>query len=179
MKDQIVDHLLNVDLNDVQMYSFEKTIKTMAEQFNDVSAEETAELESDLAMPISSGIRRALVGRYPLCLKLCDDFNSWDGSSPTYIDASGLLNEPCVIAAAIALRPFQLWEWHFVEAWSWVYRHAVEMDVSIDGFEEWCEFRDPHTSREFLTTQLTWLYRRLFPSEAQSLTPPNPENGNA
>ena len=126
-------------------------LQDMDDHFYDVSGEE---IETDVSTDLGSQVRRALSGRYRIFLKLCDDMDSGGDLSLELARFAGdLEQEPEIIAASLAIRPEDNWEWMVVEAWSWVYRHAALLNIDITEFADWCADQDPHTSRAFLMAE--------------------------
>ena len=115
----------------------------------------TEKIATDLAGELKPDFCRALTGRYWIFCKLHDDQENWDDFNLEYLDFSAhLTHEPAIIAAALAIRPVERPEWELVEAWSWVYRHALMLDVDIGDFKDWCEHQNPEASRAFILTEL-------------------------
>ena len=129
------------------------TRKALSNLFHYSSLKKTDEIGSDASYDFDLMIRRALVGRYWICRKLHDDIRYWDEHSGDF-SSGPLPREPAVIAAVLAIRPNLPWKWSVVETWSWVYRHALLIDVAVIDFEDWCDLQDPDNSRTCLMSHL-------------------------
>lgn len=109
---------------------------------------EATKIATDMSGDYTTAIRCALDGRYPICRKLNGNKRYWDKHSESFRDFSAHLpHEPTIIAAALALRPRDLCDWEVVEAWSWVYRHALLLNVRVGAFEDFCAHVTPKRSR--------------------------------
>ena len=119
-----------------------------------VSCEATDPIFTDIDDEKEPPYRRALNGRYWIFLYLQDP-EYWNDNNCMFESFSAHLpHEPAIIAAALAFRPADATAWEAVEAWAWVYRHALMLEVVDADFEEWCAHQDPESSRRAVLLEL-------------------------
>lgn len=100
--------------------------------------------------------RRALAGRYWIFRKLHEpERDYWDNyNEDFYAFSAHLPHEPAIIATALAFRPTKPTDWEAVEAWSWIFSHALMLDIGLDEFEEWCSCWTAARSRNAVLLEL-------------------------
>ena len=149
-------------------------------QYQYISCECADSIPTDIHGKHQPDYRCALTGRYWILRRLQDDPEYWDENHELFAEVSSdLPHEPAIIAAALAIRPSKRLDWDVVEDWSWVYRHALMLDVVVDDFECWCADQTPEGSRATVLTELMRCGRVDALSGTEGLTIFDIARGNA